>query len=142
MTQVDFYTNVADKLKTACQLAGKACAAGQRTLVYTADARSSEHLDTLMWTFNNIGFLPHCQAGDRLAAQTPVVIDHRGEDISHDDVLINLSGTRPAFFSRFQRLLEIVGNDAEDVQAARERWGFYKERGYPLNHHDLGKSRG
>ncbi|MBS4096924.1 MAG: DNA polymerase III subunit chi [Sulfuricella sp.] len=141
MTQIDFYTNVPDKFRIACQLAGKAYAQGQRTLIYTADARSRDHLDTLLWTTPAIGFIPHCKAGDELAEMTPVVIDHRGEDITHDDVLINLSDERPAFFSRFQRLLEIIGEDAAEKAAGRERWGFYKERGYPLNHHDLGKSR-
>lgn len=141
MTQIDFYTNAPDKFRVACKLAEKAYAQGQRTLVYVADAGSGERLDALMWSAPATGFLPHCRAGDELAEQTPVVIDHRGEDITHDDVLINLSGERPAFFSRFHRLLEIVGLDEGDIGAARERWGFYKERGYPLNHHDLGKSR-
>ncbi len=141
MTQIDFYTNAPDKFRVACKLAEKAYAQGQRTLVYVADAGSGERLDALMWSVPATGFLPHCRAGDGLAGETPVVIDHRGEDITHDDVLINLSGERPAFFSRFHRLLEIVGTEKEDVGAARERWGFYKERGYPLNHHDLGKTR-
>lgn len=141
MTQIDFYTNAPDKFRVACKLAEKACSQGQRTLVYVADAASGDRLDALMWSVPATGFLPHCRAGDELAGETPVVIDHRGEDISHDDVLINLSGERPAFFSRFHRLLEIVGLEEEDVGAARERWGFYKERGYPLNHHDLGKTR-
>lgn len=141
MTQIDFYTNAPDKFRVACKLAEKACAQGQRTLVYVSDAASGERLDALMWSIPATGFLPHCRAGDALAGQTPIVIDHRGEDVTHDDVLINLSGERPAFFSRFQRLLEIVGSAENDAGAARERWGFYKERGYALNHHDLGKSR-
>lgn len=141
MTQIDFYTNVPDRFRVACKLAEKAYAQGQRTLIYTADARSGDHLDTLMWTTPALSFLPHCRAGDELAEMTPIVIDHRGEDITHDDVLINLSGERPAFFSRFHRLLEIIGEDAAEKAAGRERWGFYKERGYPLNHHDLGKPR-
>jgi DNA polymerase III subunit chi len=141
MTQIDFYTNAPDKFRVAVKLAEKAYGQGQRTLIYTADARSGDFLDNLMWTTPPIGFVPHCRAGDELAEMTPVVIDHRGEDITHDDVLINLSGERPAFFSRFHRLLEIIGDDPADIAGGRARWGFYKERGYPLNHHDLGKNR-
>ncbi|RDJ93817.1 DNA polymerase III subunit chi, partial [Lacticaseibacillus rhamnosus] len=43
------------------------------------------------------------------------------------------------FFSRFQRLVEIVGTDASDRQAARERYRFYRDRGYEIRTHQLGE---
>ena len=41
----------------------------------------------------------------------------------------------PPFFSRFERLAEIVGVD--DAAAGRERYKFYRERGYELRAHDM-----
>jgi DNA polymerase-3 subunit chi len=56
----------------------------------------------------------------------------------HDEVLVNLREQWPACFSRFLRLVEIVGRDEADRQAARERFRFYRDRGYEIRHHDLG----
>ena len=50
-------------------------------------------------------------------------------------VLVNLHAEPPPFFSRFERLAEIVGVD--DVPAGRERFRFYRERGYEMRTHDL-----
>jgi DNA polymerase-3 subunit chi len=141
MTQIDFYTNATDKFRIACVIATKAFERGLRTLIYTPDAATSAKLDDMLWSTPALSFIPHCRAGDELAATTPIVIDHRGEDTTHDDVLLNLCTERPPFFSRFQRLVEIVGLDDEDKAAARARYRFYRERGYPLDTHDTGKKR-
>ena len=43
----------------------------------------------------------------------------------------------------FERLLEVVGREDADRQAARERYRFYRERGYRMADHDLaGEARG
>jgi len=59
MTQIDFYTHVEDKLKTACTLAGKACAHGLRLTVCCPDPETAQRLDRLMWTTPPTGFVPH-----------------------------------------------------------------------------------
>jgi DNA polymerase-3 subunit chi len=45
-------------------------------------------------------------------------------------------------FSRFQRLVEIVGRDDEDREAARARFRFYRDRGYEIVNHDLSEPNG
>jgi DNA polymerase-3 subunit chi len=52
-------------------------------------------------------------------------------------VLINLHDAPPPFFSRFERLAEVVGADEAGAAAARERFRFYRERGYELRTHNL-----
>jgi len=52
-------------------------------------------------------------------------------------VLMNLSEQVPAFFSRFGRTLEIVASDDAARKSSRDRYRFYQQRGYPLNHHNL-----
>ena len=47
----------------------------------------------------------------------------------------NLRDAPPPFFSRFARLAEIVPADA--AAAGRERYRFYRERGYELRAHNL-----
>ena len=72
-----------------------------------------------------------------------VLIFKRGNEratLLHDQVLINLRAEWPPFFSRFQRLVEIVSLDEEDCGSARGRFRFYRDRGYAIQTHDLSAS--
>jgi DNA polymerase-3 subunit chi len=116
MTRVDFYINVEARERTACTIAAKAIERGVRLFVLTADEAQSERVDRLMWTFAQLSFLPHVRAAHPLAARTPVIVDHCCDPLPHDQVLLNLTETPPAVFSRFERLVEIVSLDADDRQ--------------------------
>ncbi|MDB5811698.1 MAG: polymerase chi subunit, HolC [Betaproteobacteria bacterium] len=140
MTQIDFYFHVENKLQMACALSAKACARGMRVLAYCADAEASQKLSRLLWTSQAVSFIPHCKPGDPLAAVTPVIVDHEGTEPAHDQVLINLRADWPPFFSRFERLIEIVSLDEEDRSNARARFKFYRDRGYAIQNHDLSKA--
>jgi DNA polymerase-3 subunit chi len=143
MTGVDFYFNAADKLQVACRLAGKALAQGKRLLIYAPQADTAQSIDRLLWTWPATGFVPHCRAGDALAADTPVLIADAVDAAARCDILLNLGRETPPAFERFERLLEVVARDDGDRQAARERYRFYRERGYRVANHDLaGASRG
>jgi DNA polymerase III subunit chi len=140
MTRIDFYVQAPDRLDVACRLVSKAFAAKNRVLVYAPDETIARALDRLLWTTPAIGFVPHCMAHDRLAADTPVLIARDGDAPGHDDVLLNLHHEWPPFFPRFQRLLEIVGSEDDDKAAARARFRAYRDRGYPIHTHDLAPS--
>ena len=137
MTEIDFYTHVPDKLATACRIVGKGYAVGRRVVVFCPDAETAQRVDRLLWTSPPTGFVPHCASSDALAAVTPVIIDHTGALPSYDQVLVNLRGEWPPFFGRFERLIEIVSLDEEDRRQARERYKFYRDRGYGIRTHDL-----
>ena len=53
------------------------------------------------------------------------------------EVLINLAEEVPEFFSRYERVAEVV--DANEVrrERSRERYRFYRDRGYKLNTHQV-----
>ncbi len=140
MTEIDFYTQVSDKLALVRVLCAKAMARGLRIHVHTPNAETTAKLDRLLWLSPATGFLPHCASTDPLADVTPIIIDHQPTNFAHDQVLINLQDSLPEYFSRFERLLEMVGPLEEDKIRARERFRFYKDRGYLLRTHDLQKS--
>ncbi|MGE5522548.1 MAG: DNA polymerase III subunit chi [Rhodospirillaceae bacterium] len=140
MTHVDFYLHAEDKVHTAVRLAAKAFQLGRRLTVYCTDRSMAEHFDRVLWTNPAIGFIPHCDAQDKLAPATPIVIDRTGTDPQNDDVLLNLDIERPPYFSRFHRLIEIVSSEEEDKLRARDRYKFYRDRGYEIRTHDLAKS--
>jgi DNA polymerase-3 subunit chi len=137
MTTIDFYTHVGDRLAVAARLAAKAVAQHGRVRVLTPDEAATSALDRLLWTQPATGFLPHCRLGSAVAAETPVIVDHVLEHDGPADVLINLRDAPPPFFSRFARLAEIVSDEEADAAAGRERYRFYRERGYELRAHNL-----
>ena len=141
MTQIDFYTHVPDKLRAACQLSAKAFARGLKVTVFCPDAETANRFDRMLWSAQPTGFVPHCAPDDPLAAETPVIVDCRGDNLLHDEVLINLRPEWPPFFGRFRRLVEIVGLEDGDRATARDRFRFYRDQGYEIRTHDLSKPR-
>jgi len=139
LTRVDFYFNADSRLQVACQLAAKALQQRLRVLVYAPDDAIARELDRMLWTYQAIGFVPHCMASDPLAVETPVLISRDAQPTGHDEVMMNLHIETPPAFSRFQRLVEIVGAEEADRQAARDRFRFYRDRGYEIASHDLAK---
>lgn len=137
MTRIDFYTKVDDKLRFAGKLCAKALAQKLRVDVYAPDRALAAQFDRLLWSDKSTGFIPHCPADDPLAAETPVLIHTSEGEILHDTLLINLAAAWPPFFSRFQRVIEIVSTDHDDATAARDRFRFYRDRGYALLTHDM-----
>jgi DNA polymerase III subunit chi len=135
MTSIDFYTHVGEPLAVAAKLVAKAWAQHGSVRVLTPDAQATDALDRLLWLQPATGFLPHCRLASPLASETPIIVDHVLEHEGPAAVLINLSLEAPPFFSRFERLAEIV--PAAQAQAGRERYRFYRERGYELRAHNL-----
>ena len=141
MTSVDFYFNAADKLQVACRLAAKALAQGQRLLICAPQPDTAQDIDRLLWTWPATGFVPHCRVEAALAPETPVLIGAAADADAGCDILLNLGAETPPAFERFARLLEVVARDDADRRAARERFRFYRERGYRVAHHDLAGER-
>lgn len=137
MTEIDFYTRVADRLEVAARLCIKAHGLGKRVRVLTADAAMTARLDQLLWTVPATGFVPHCRLSSPLAGETPVLIDEAQEHAGPAEVLVNLHPQQPAFFRRFDRMMEIVSTAENDVSAGRSKWHYYKQQGYTLRVHDL-----
>ena len=142
MTQIDFYSNASDRILVACQLAAKAVAQQLRLLVLAPESELLQSLDAAMWNTPATGFLPHCVLPNVLADETPVLLVSDAEHVQtlpHDQVLMNFASEPPALFSRFSRLVEIVGGDDKERQQARSRFKFYRDRGYEIRHHDLSR---
>jgi len=101
---------------------------------------TADKLDKLLWHYPATAFLPHCHSHETDAATMPVVIG-RDENFPHSELLISLHTECTTFFSRFERVIEIVGSDDDDAKLGRARFKFYKDRGYDVGHTDLAKLR-
>jgi DNA polymerase-3 subunit chi len=142
VTTIDFYFNAEDRLQVACRIAAKAASQNKRLLIYAPEGDTASAIDRLLWTWQAVGFVPHCAAGDELAAETPVLIAAGEETPAGCALLLNLSGACPPHFARFERLFEVVPAEAAGRAAGRERYRFYLERGYKIANHDLAAGNG
>lgn len=142
MTRVDFYVLPEDSadgaLLTACRLCEKAVASGKKVHVHAPDAALAQELDRLLWTYKQGVFIAH-EKHDAASDQSmaAVLIGAAEPSATHHDVLLNLGTEVPGFFSRFERVLEIVHGDAAVRAKSRERFKFYRDRGYTLETHKL-----
>ena len=46
----------------------------------------------------------------------------------------------PHFFSRFDRVAEVVPVDQNSRESARKNYTYYKERGYVLEYHNINQA--
>jgi DNA polymerase-3 subunit chi len=139
MTRVDFYVlqtaEPAERLRTAMRIADKAFGQGRRVFINAADRDQARALDEQLWSFRPASFLPHALHG--AAPAEPIAIGWGQEPDGHNDLLINLQLDVPAFFSRFDRVAEVVTQDPDSLAALRNSYRFYRERGYELAKHNL-----
>ena len=80
---------------------------------------------------------------DPAQARTPIWLLDDPQACIEPQVLVNLGPAVAPGFDRFARVIEIVGEDADDAQAGRQRWRHYVAAGFkPVLHEATGVSRG
>lgn len=137
MTVIDFYHSAEDRMAVVARLVAKEAAARTPVRILTPDEATTEWLDRALWAAPPTGFVPHCRMDSPLASVTSIWIDHRLEHAGPAAMLVNLTAEPPPFFSRFERLAEVVTTAEADVLAGRQRFRFYRERGYELHSTDV-----
>ena len=146
MTKVDFYILPADSIEQrhlfACRLVDKAFKLGHQIYLHTDNEAQAKALDDLLWSWRASSFIPHDIKAPLAAQQKPATIqvgygDADQSAAEHNDLLINLTEQIPEFFSRFERVAEIVVQIPAITDATRNSFRFYRNRGYELESHDL-----
>ena len=142
MTRIEFHHGAHDKIEVARRLTVDCLQQGRRVVLYSQDAHLRGLLDRQLWIQPALSFLPHVDANSPLAAETPAVLAGDLDRLPHDDVLVNLDADVPPGFQRFRALIEVVGQDESDRVPARDRYRFYRERGYEIESIALGQGGG
>src|SRR3546814_13437787 len=121
MTRIDCYSRPegggpgGSPVMTACKLCDKATAGGHRVYAHVPDPVTAEDLDGALWSFQQGGFLAH-ERYDREPLDEPlpsVLIGAVAPPETPPGVMLNLGLDVPDWFSRFERVLEIVAADSE-----------------------------
>lgn len=141
MTQVDFYIlqDHSENAKNlfACKLADKVFRLKHKVYINADTAQQASQLDNLLWTYNPGSFIPHglCEESD--PEFTPILIGVGDQSKGQHEVMINIGNEIPLSFSQFDRVAEIVIGNDDQRQQARQRFKFYRDRGYSLNTHEI-----
>ena len=141
MSQIDFYVlrdtqTFSDRDRFVCRLTDKVWHQGYRLYIHTGGVAQAKVLDDLLWTFRQESFLPH-DISSEAPSIAPIQIGYLEQHFHPLDVLINLTDTVPSFFEQFNRIVEIIVDLPQARETGRQRYRFYKERGHPLNTHDI-----
>lgn len=158
MTRINFYEIPQDRdaaWRFCCRLAHKLGLQQRHVLIQVPSREDAAQLSELLWSLEPESFLPHALAetaagggvedeiGGRIESEAKpgsnerVLLNWLDDPGDHHDVLINLMPTTPTWFSRFEVVAELVYHEPRYLKMKREVFQFYRQRGYPLDHHRL-----
>lgn len=143
MTRIDFYIieNGSEQATETfiCRLTEKAWSQKNTVYIHTMNEQHATKYNELLWTFTEDSFVPHQLVASENSEKN-VLIGHQSTTdmpTTHHDVLINLNYETPSFFSQFERVAEIITTDETSRIKGRERYQFYRDRGYALETHKM-----
>lgn len=141
MPKVDFYVindeTEKAQLSLACRLASKTYQAQQHLYIYCNDQAQAATLDDMLWSFNDISFIPHSLVQQNQAEALPVLIGYDKSIEITRDMLLNLHREVPATADKFKHIIEIVYQDSETKKIARTHYKAYQDKGFQLESHHL-----
>jgi DNA polymerase III subunit chi len=108
---------------------------GYRVLVMAGSAERVEHLNQLLWTYEDASFLPHGSARDGNAERQPIFLAASEGNPNHATMLVLVDGAQGAALETYQRVCDMFdGNDQTAVEDARRRWREAKAAGHSLTY--------
>ncbi len=138
MTKIDFHIlptyREQQTLEYVVRLVQKARSRKHQVLISTESDDQSKALSYALWNFKPESFIPHTSV---VKNHYPLQISQNQACGQHHDILINLCREIPEYFSRFERIFEVVSQQPELLKSSRDRYRYYNDRGYELNRHDL-----
>lgn len=134
MTRIRFYTDVSNQSVLIQHLVDQALSRQRRVTIYLPDREQAQGLSDCLWQESADSFFPNALADAAHATLTPVHLVWQPEQIYQDDLLFNCQASLPKVFSRFRHVFELIGTDEADKAAGRQRWAFYRDRGYEIQH--------
>ena len=128
MTEIIFYTGVNDRFEWLARTSQNILARNKTAILLVAASDQSLVCEKL-WTHADSSFISNCEeelaSNGRLIIGSPLGLEDR-------EVCINFIEDIPLDFSSYKYLLEYVPEEASSRQAARRKYKWYQDRGYPL----------
>lgn len=137
MTEIIFYTGVNEELPFLVKLSEKTLKMRRKACIVTRDADHSKSVSEYLWSHDPTKFIPHSLGPEEPNNKRTSLELRHDDESSHLDVLINLTAKAPGQFSSFQRLIEIVTQQKASIEVGRQRFKWYRDRGYAIKVHKM-----
>jgi len=136
VAEVGFYHLLSTPLERALpRLLERAVRQGNRVVIQAGSSERVEHLNALLWTYDEAGFLAHGSARDGSPADQPIWLTHQPENPNGATILFLVDGVAAGDLAGYARCIDMFdGNDPDAVQAARNRWRAASSAGHTLNY--------
>ncbi|MFO7746823.1 MAG: DNA polymerase III subunit chi [Orrella sp.] len=148
MLRVDFAFDAHDRVAQAVRTTLRQVGRGTPIMVFCDDkARLDRYAQQLWAQQEDTGFMAHerltPEATEGLSVYLidtslwPLLASKLTTEPYQQSWLLNLDDAPPPEAGIFQRVLEIVSQEPEEREYARERWRFYQELGAQIHSHRL-----
>ena len=136
MAEIGFYHLLSTPLERALpRLLERARAQGYRIVVRAASSERIEHLNALLWTYDEARFLAHGSTRDGNPASQPIWLSDGQDNPNDATMLVLLDGVEAEDLASFARCADFFdGNDDAAVASARERWRRAAASGHTLTY--------
>ena len=136
MGEIGFYHLKTTPLERALpRLLERALKDGYRVLVLASSDERVEHLNQLLWTYDEASFLPHGSARDGNVERQPIFLTAGAGNPNNATMLVLVDGAAGAAIENYQRVCDMFdGNDEAAVEEARQRWRAAKAAGHSLTY--------
>lgn len=142
MTRIDFYVqNRANQIAhehLICKITEKAWQNQHAIFLLCSNTEQVDRFDELLWKFSATSFIPHSPACD--GDGKVVILSSERKTLRNYEVLINLTTDVPEHAGKFVRVIESTGYNEAMREDARKKYKYYKDRGYPIFTHEIGKN--
>jgi DNA polymerase III subunit chi len=142
MTQVDFHILPhADEHSSwfyCCRLIAKVVRQGLSVVIALESKEQCQRFSDFLWHFKEDAFFPNAiefASNERIQL---VVFDQNYEQLHEfHQVNVLLCSAVPIWFAQFERVINVVNQQPQQLTLSRQHYRFFLERGYDIQRFDL-----
>lgn len=139
MSRSDFYILPSDDSGTRrrflCKVLEKVYGLGHRIYIRATDEAAARQLDELLWEYRSDAFLPHSLIAEGL--DSPIEIGYGDSLPQHREVYVNMALEASELSLSFERIIEVVVQQDDILEATRANYRTYQQRGYQIHMNDM-----
>jgi len=137
-----YILNKAEDLKiSVCKIIKEYYKKKYKIFVSTCNNDLVNELNNLLWTFEQISFVPHCTTKN-YDKDSPILLSGRDSfpktiNLKEYDVWLNLDDEVEENYTDFEIILEIVSQNEEQRILSRKRYLNYQKNNFEVKHEKL-----
>ncbi len=138
-TQIEFLLLKSSKqlIRVAIEKLAELYQPNERILVL-ADKRSYlEQMDELLWHNSSKQFIAYSLDSECYAFSTAVLLSDTQPKNVRYQTFLNMGERLPDKPEQFRRIVELVDNDENSIEKAREHYKIYRHLGFSISHQQL-----